>query len=45
MMQGEESEPVRIWEGVGNEALRRGIKRIVMMVCLRIYCLRSVSVY
>lgn len=34
MMLGEESEPARIWEEVGNEALRRGIKRIVMMVCL-----------
>ncbi|KAJ5833649.1 hypothetical protein N7474_001960 [Penicillium riverlandense] len=31
MMLGEESEPARIWEEVGNEALRRGIKRIVMM--------------
>jgi aromatic ring-opening dioxygenase catalytic subunit (LigB family) len=32
MMLGEESEPAKIWEGVGNECLRRGIKRIVMMV-------------
>ncbi|KAJ6089928.1 aromatic ring-opening dioxygenase family protein [Penicillium canescens] len=31
MMLGEESEPARIWENIGNEALRRGIKRIVMM--------------
>lgn len=33
MMLGEESEPARIWENVGNECLRRGVKRIVMMVC------------
>lgn len=32
MMLGEESEPAKIWEEVGNEALRRGVKRIVMMV-------------
>ncbi|KAH6618434.1 aromatic ring-opening dioxygenase family protein [Boeremia exigua] len=31
MMLGEESEPAKVWEQVGNEALRRGIKRIVMM--------------
>ncbi|KAJ5190118.1 uncharacterized protein N7498_009103 [Penicillium cinerascens] len=31
MMLGEESEPARTWEQVGNEALRRGMKRIVMM--------------
>ncbi|CAG9951280.1 unnamed protein product [Clonostachys rosea f. rosea IK726] len=31
MMLGEESEPARIWENVGNECLRRGVKRIVMM--------------
>ena len=36
MMLGEESEPARIWENVGKEALRRGIKRIVMMVILSI---------
>ena len=34
MMLGEESEPARIWEEVGNEALRRGIQRIIMMVCI-----------
>lgn len=32
MMLGEESEPARIWESIGNECLRRGVKRIVMMV-------------
>lgn len=32
MMLGEESEPARIWENTGNECLRRGVKRIVMMV-------------
>jgi hypothetical protein len=32
MMLGEESEPARIWENIGNECLRRGVKRIVMMV-------------
>ncbi|EXK24493.1 hypothetical protein FOMG_18783 [Fusarium oxysporum f. sp. melonis 26406] len=31
MMLGEESEPARIWESIGNECLRRGVKRIVMM--------------
>ncbi|KAF5563961.1 dioxygenase [Fusarium phyllophilum] len=31
MMLGEESEPARIWENIGNECLRRGVKRIVMM--------------
>ncbi|KAK5059697.1 hypothetical protein LTR84_009580 [Exophiala bonariae] len=31
MMLGEESEPARVWEEVGQEALRRGVKRIVMM--------------
>ncbi|KAL4971272.1 aromatic ring-opening dioxygenase family protein [Aspergillus desertorum] len=31
MMLGEESEPARVWEEVGNKALRRGIKRIIMM--------------
>ncbi|KAF7552184.1 hypothetical protein G7Z17_g4506 [Cylindrodendrum hubeiense] len=31
MMLGEESEPAKIWEEIGNEALRRGVKRIVMM--------------
>jgi aromatic ring-opening dioxygenase catalytic subunit (LigB family) len=34
MMLGEESEPAEIWREVGNEALRRGIKHIVMMVSL-----------
>lgn len=32
MMLGEESEPARIWESIGNQCLRRGVKRIVMMV-------------
>lgn len=41
MMLGEQSEPAKIWEGIGNEALRRGVKRIVMMVCLNpLLCLR-----
>jgi hypothetical protein len=31
MMLGEESESASYWESVGNEALRRGIKTIVMM--------------
>lgn len=34
MMLGEDSEPAKIWEGIGNEVLRRGVKRIVMMVSL-----------
>jgi hypothetical protein len=32
MMLGEDSEPAHIWESVGAEAIRRGVKRIVMMV-------------
>lgn len=32
MMLGEESEPAKIWEAAGTEAIRRGVKRIVMMV-------------
>ena len=36
MMLGEESEPARIWEDIGNDCLRRGVKRIVMMVCISI---------
>jgi hypothetical protein len=32
MMLGEDSEPAKIWEAAGTEALRRGVKRIVMMV-------------
>lgn len=36
MMLGEESEPAEIWEDIGNQCLRRGVKRIVMMVCISI---------
>lgn len=43
MMLGEESEPARIWEEVGNEALRRGVKRIVMMVSLQSFNVFEVS--
>ncbi|KAF5494428.1 Extradiol ring-cleavage dioxygenase [Colletotrichum siamense] len=31
MMLGEDSEPAHIWESVGDEVLRRGIERIVIM--------------
>ncbi|KAL6704168.1 hypothetical protein ACN47E_008728 [Coniothyrium glycines] len=31
MMLGEESDPAKAWEDVGNEALRRGVKRVVIM--------------
>ncbi|KAF4548393.1 Catalytic LigB subunit of aromatic ring-opening dioxygenase-like protein [Elsinoe fawcettii] len=31
MMLGEESEPAEIWKQTGDEAIRRGIKRIVIM--------------
>ncbi|KAI0973198.1 LigB subunit of an aromatic-ring-opening dioxygenase LigAB [Xylaria arbuscula] len=31
MMLGEESETAKIWEDVGNEVLRRDVKRIVIM--------------
>ena len=36
MMLGEESEPAELWHKVGNEAIRRGVKRIVMMVLCRL---------
>jgi hypothetical protein len=31
MMLGEESEPAEFWKSVGDEALRRGVKRLVLM--------------
>ena len=31
MMLGEESEPAEFWKSVGDEVLRRGIKRLVLM--------------
>ncbi|KAF4625770.1 hypothetical protein G7Y89_g12401 [Cudoniella acicularis] len=31
MMLGEDSEPAEFWKSVGDEALRRGVKSIVMM--------------
>lgn len=37
MMLGEESEPAKIWEAAGTEAIRRGVKRIVMMVSNVLY--------
>lgn len=45
MMLGEESEPAKIWEGIGNEALRRGVKRIVMMVRLNLSPYRCLQIW